>query len=86
MTKKSAEEKIQCVLEHIKEQYDLSPKGSFTVMTGHTGHSYTAGEIRIYSQQFTLSCEVNHTEIQKILGKLQEDGLIERFSIVSEYA
>jgi hypothetical protein len=85
--KKTAEEKIQSVLEEIKGQYDLSPKGEYSTHA-HSGYSYRhpAGEIRIDTNKLMLAGGIDFFELEKILAKLQEDGLLEKFDVVSEYA
>ena len=84
---KTAEEKVKCILEQIKEQYDLGPKGSYSVNAGMGyGFRYPAGEIRLDTQRLLSAGGVDYFELEKILAKLQEDGLIEKFSTVSDFA
>lgn len=80
MANKSAEEKIQSILECIKEQYDLSPKGEYSTHL-HFGYSYRhpEGEIRLDVGKLMAAGGVDYFELEKILAKLREDGLIEKF-------
>lgn len=79
------EDKIQCVLDLIKEQYDLSPKGDYSVSSGPYGRRYDAGEVRISTEKFCAKCSIEYIELEKILATLKEDGLISKFQIISEY-
>jgi hypothetical protein len=80
MTKKSAEEKIQGILECIKDQYDLSPKGEYSTHL-HFGYSYRhlEGEVRLDTRKLMVAGDVDFYELEKILAKLREDGLIDKF-------
>lgn len=86
MANKSAEEKIQGILECIKEQYDLSPKGEYLTHE-HFGYyrRHPEGEIRLDVGKLMDAGGVDYYELEKILAKLQEDGLIEKFETVGDY-
>jgi hypothetical protein len=84
--RKTAEEKIQSVLEYIKDQYDLSPKRSYST---HAGGAYSyrhpEGEIRMDTSKLMVAGGVDYYELEKILAKLQEDELIVGSKVMSEY-
>lgn len=83
---KTAERKIQSILECIKEQYDLSPKGSYITREGGAyAYRHPEGEIRMDTSKLLVAGGVDYYELEKILAKLQENGLIEEFRVMSEY-
>lgn len=84
--KKTAEEKILDVLDCIKEQYDLSPKGRYSTHV-HFGTYYVhpEGEVKLSANNLMAAAGVDYFELEKILAKLQEDGLIQSFRGLSEY-
>jgi hypothetical protein len=86
MSFKTPNEKIGCVLTHIKDQYELSPKGTTTLRSDYYVEHRPTGEIRIPSETLCGECGITFLELQKILSKLREDGLIMSFEMISEYA
>lgn len=83
--KRTAQEKILSVLELIKDRNDLSPKGPRRIDYGVVRHYSLPREIKIQSQDFYNDCQINHDELESILAKFQEEGLVERFKFVSDY-
>lgn len=85
--KRTPEDKILSVLEMIKEQNDLNPEGDYSVSSGAYGRRHSANEVEFYTRRDLLqNCDISYTELEKILAKLQAEGLIKRFTIISEYA
>lgn len=84
--KRTAEDKILSVLDAIKDQNDLNPKGSYSVSSGPYGRTHKANEVRIYTQKLMEETGVEYVELEKILAKLKEDEMITRFQIISEFA
>ena len=84
---KTAEEKIQSVLECIKEQYDISPKESYSTSAGMSySYRHKKGEIKLATHKLMYAGNIDFYELEKILAKLQEDGLIKSFKVASEFS
>jgi hypothetical protein len=84
---KTAEEKIAGILECIKKQRDLSPKGSYSTHS-HFGYSYQhpEGEVRLDTGKLMSAGGVDYFELEKILARLREDGLILKFETIADNA
>ena len=85
MIQKTAEEKILAVLEVIKDQYDLSPKKSYATAGGAYYHRHPEGEIRIDTAKLLRAGGIDFYELEKILAKIEEDGLIETSQVLPDY-
>ena len=83
--KRTAQEKILSVLELIKDQSDLSPRGPRRTDYGVVRHYGRSREIKIHSQDFYNDCQLKHYELESILNKLREEGLLEGFKFIPDY-
>lgn len=83
---KTAEDKILCVLDCIKEQYDISPKGEYSTSFGMGyGFRHQAGQVECSVEKIIGRCGIDFYELEKILARLGEAGLIEDFKIQQDY-
>ena len=80
MQPKTAEEKILCVLEKIKEQYEVGPKTPTTYVPMGRGDTRRAIEVIFITGFLITECGVSYQEFKKILGRLKEDGVILQYS------
>jgi len=83
---RTAEDKILCVLESIKAQYDISPKSEYSTSYGMGyGYRHPAGEVKLNVQKELGQCGLDFNEYEKILARLKEDGLLEDFKILPDF-
>lgn len=85
------EQKILCILEKLKEEWDLTPKKNDEpmVQSGFIAYYRKTGTKRIPMQRFSAwerECGVKDWyELEDILAILKQDGLISNFGLHSEY-
>jgi len=85
-----ANKKKLCILEKLKEEWDLTPKGPVSERAGLASYRVRpGGETQISQPKFyswMRECDVGDLyEFKNILAGFQEAGLISKFEIFNDY-
>jgi hypothetical protein len=71
-----AERKILRVLDVIKAHWDLSPKNGYREKSGAYSYAHPPGELTLAMRTLVSEAKVEYEELNPILHKLEEEGLL----------